>query len=41
VIDQEFDLVLITEYFDESLILLRRMIGWSMAGETIKYVFIF
>ncbi|XP_063967572.1 galactosylceramide sulfotransferase-like [Lytechinus pictus] len=29
-IDAEFDLVMITEYYDESLILLRKLLCWSM-----------
>ena len=32
-IDREFSMVLLTEYFDESLILLKRLMNWSMAGE--------
>ncbi|XP_071959906.1 galactosylceramide sulfotransferase-like [Antedon mediterranea] len=35
-LDSEFDLVLITEYFDESLILLKRLMCWSF--EDILYV---
>ncbi|RUS85056.1 hypothetical protein EGW08_007193 [Elysia chlorotica] len=29
-VDKEFDLVLISEYFDESMVLLRRYLHWSM-----------
>ena len=28
-VEENFDLVLITEYFDESLVLLKRLLGWS------------
>ncbi len=35
-IDKEFDLVMITDYFDESLILLRKLLCWSF--EDILYV---
>ncbi|KAJ8039370.1 Galactose-3-O-sulfotransferase 3 [Holothuria leucospilota] len=35
-VDKEFDLVLITEYFDESLILLKRMMCWRF--EDILYI---
>ena len=35
-IDGIFDLVLITEYFDESLILLKEMLGWSW--EDVVYI---
>ena len=29
-VEKEFDLVLISDYFDESMVLLRRKLGWSM-----------
>ena len=31
-VDEKFKLVMFTEYFDESLVLLRRTMNWSMAG---------
>ena len=31
-VDERFKLVMFTEYFDESLVLLRRTMNWSMAG---------
>ena len=33
-IDQQFLLVMLTEYFDESLVLLKRLMNWSMAGKS-------
>ena len=33
-IDKRFNLVMITEYLYESLVLLRRLLNWSMAGTT-------
>ena len=33
-IDKQFMLVMISDYFDESLILLRRLMNWSMAGKS-------
>ena len=35
-IDSKFDLVLITELFDESLILMKELFGWSL--EEISYI---
>ena len=29
-LDEEFDLVIITEYFDESVVLMRRMLNWKL-----------
>lgn len=37
-VDQRFKLVMFTEYFDESLVLLRRTMNWSMAGKLFKFM---
>ena len=31
-VDKRFSLILLTEYFDESLILLKRLMNWKLAG---------
>ena len=31
-IDNRFDLIMLTEYFYESVVLLRRIMNWSMQG---------
>jgi len=34
-VERRFKLVMFTEYFDESLVLLRRTMNWSMTGEVL------
>jgi len=35
-VESKFDLVIITEYTAESLVLLKRLLGWSMKGNPIR-----
>ena len=35
-VDKKFQLVIILEYLPESLLLLKRMLGWSIKGQHLK-----
>lgn len=40
-IDRKFSLIMITEYFYESVVLLRRIMKWSMQGNPLTKLYIF